>query len=48
MSDFQVAMSTGTLCMDNSLRNSLSVKLGEFVNEVEILKKDRASGTSSQ
>ena len=47
MSNLKVAVCACTLGMDNSLRDSLSVELGEFVDQVEVLKKDGSSGASS-
>jgi hypothetical protein len=48
MSNLKVTVCTSTLSMDNSLRDSFSVELGEFVNQVEVLKKYRSSRSSSQ
>jgi hypothetical protein len=45
--NFKVTMSAGSFSMNNSLGNSLSVELGEFVDQVEVLKEDGSSGTSS-
>ena len=48
MSNLKVAVCPSTLSMDNSLRNSLSVELGEFVDQMEVLKQDGSSGSSCQ
>jgi hypothetical protein len=48
MCHFQIPMSPSTFRMNDSLRDSFSVKLGEFVNKMEVLQKDGASGTSSK
>ena len=48
MGDLKVAMCASTLGMDNSLRDSLSIELGEFVDQMEVLKQDGSSGSSCQ
>jgi hypothetical protein len=40
-------MSAGSFSVNNSLGDSLSVELGEFVDQVEVLKEDGSSGASS-
>lgn len=35
MSNFEVTMGTGSLCMDNALRNALTV---EVCNEIDVMK----------
>lgn len=35
MSNFEVTMGTGSLCMDNALRNALAV---EVCNEIDVMK----------
>jgi hypothetical protein len=42
MGGFKVSVSTGALGMDGSFRDSLSVEVGELVNEVDVIKGDRA------
>jgi hypothetical protein len=37
MGDFEIAMGTMTLSVDNPFRNSFSVELGQLVNQVEVL-----------
>jgi hypothetical protein len=46
VSHLEVAVSTGSLGVDDSLGDSLSVKLGELVNQVEVLEEDGSSGAS--
>jgi len=46
VSHFEVAVGTGSLGVDDSLGDSLSVKLGELVNQVEVLQEDGSSGAS--
>lgn len=41
VSDFKVTVSTGTLSVDDSLRDSLSVEVGKRVNQVEVLQQQR-------
>ena len=48
MSNLKVAVCASTLSMDNSLRDSLSVELGEFVDQMEVLKQDGSSRSSCQ
>lgn len=43
----EFTMSTSALCMDNTLRNTLSVKVSEFINQMEVLKQDGTPRTSS-
>lgn len=40
-------MSASTLGMNNTLRNALSVKVSEFINQMKVLQEDRAPRTSS-
>jgi hypothetical protein len=47
VSHFKIAMCTRALSVNDSLGDPFSVKLGELVNEVEILEEDRSSGASS-
>lgn len=47
MSDFEIAMSSHSLCMSCPFGNSLPVELLEFVNEHIILQKNRATRSSS-
>ena len=42
-----VAVSTGSLSMDNSLGDSLTGEVSKFVEEMEILGKDGAAGSGS-
>jgi hypothetical protein len=42
VSNFEEAMSCGSFCMDNSLWYSLSVKMSEFIDKMEICHGDRA------
>jgi len=41
MGHLEVTVSTSTLCVDNTLRNSLSVEVCEEINVVEVLKQER-------
>ena len=41
MSDLEVAISASAFCMDNSLRNTLAVEMGEKINQVEVLEQQR-------
>lgn len=45
--NLKVSMSACSLGVDDSFRNSLSVKLGELIDKVEVLEEDGASGSSS-
>lgn len=43
--DLTVAVSTGTLSMDNSLWDSLTGKVSKFIEEVEVLSEDGTTGS---
>ena len=45
MGDFEVAVSAGSLGVDDSFGDSLPVEFGEFVDEVEVLEEDGTVGT---
>ena len=45
--NLEEAVSAGSLSVDDSLGDSLSIELCEFVDQVEVLKEQRASGASS-
>jgi len=47
MGDLKVSMSAGSLGVDDSLRNPLSVELRHLVDEVEVLQQHGASGPCS-
>ena len=46
MGDFEDSMSTGSLSVDHSLGDSLSVELCELVNQMHVLEEDGSSGSS--
>jgi len=46
--DLKVAVGTGTLGVDDTLGDALAVKVGELVNQVEVLQEDRAVLASGQ
>jgi len=48
LGDFEITMGTSSLSVDNSFRNSFSVKVSKLVNQVEVLKEDWAVFTSSE
>jgi len=48
MCDFTDTVCTGAFGMYNTLWDSLSCEMSEFVNQVEVLKKDGAVGTGSE
>ena len=46
MSDFELAVSSSALGVDNSLRDTLSGEASKLVKEVEVLDEERAVGAS--
>lgn len=48
MEYLEEAFGTGTSCMDDSLRNSLAIKLCQLLNKVVVLQEHWATYTSSQ
>jgi len=46
VSDFEDTMGCGSLSMHNTLWDSLSVEMGELIDEGEVLQKDGTSWTS--
>lgn len=42
MGHFEITMGTSTLGVDDSLRDSFTVEVGQFVDKVEVLEKNRA------
>lgn len=42
MRDLELAVSTGAFCMDDTLRNTLTVEVSQQVDEVEVLQQQRA------
>jgi hypothetical protein len=46
MSDLKVSMSCSTLGVDSTLGNTLTIEMGELVDQVEVLKKNGTSWTS--
>ena len=46
MCDLKLAISTGTLGVDNALWDTFAVKVGELVDQVEVLEKERAIWTT--
>ena len=47
VSDFEDTMGCGSLSMHNTLWNSLSIEMGELVDECKVLQEDGSPGTSS-
>jgi len=47
VSDLKDTMGTGTLGVDNTLRDTFSVEVSELINKMEILKQDRSPLSSS-
>merc|ERR1711997_974994 len=45
VSNFKISMSTSSLSMDNSFRNTLTSEMGHLVHQVEILHKEGTSWT---
>ena len=45
---FEITMSTSTLGVDDSLRDSFTVEVGQLVDKVEVLEKDRAVFASEE
>jgi len=48
VSNLEVAVGACALGVNDALRDSLSVELGEFVDQVEVLEENRAAGASSE
>ena len=46
ISDLNVAVSTGTLSVHNSLRDALTGEVGELIEEMEVLGEDGTAGAS--
>lgn len=44
--NLKLSISTGTLGVDNALWDTLAVEMGELVDQVEVLEKERAIWTS--
>jgi hypothetical protein len=42
VSNLELAIGTGTLGVDNTLWNTLTVEMSELVNQVEVLEEERA------
>ena len=47
MCDFENTVGSSSLGVNNPLRDSFAVKFGQFINQSEILEKDRPSWPSS-
>lgn len=47
MSNIEVAVSSSSLGVDNSFRDSLTVELSQLVDEVNVLEKEWSSGASA-
>ena len=48
MCDFEIPMGTGSLGVDSSFGDALSIEVGQFVDEVEVGDHDRAPFSSSK
>ena len=47
ISDFDITVGSGTLGVHNSLRDSLTSEVSEFVEQDKVLSEDGSAGTSS-
>lgn len=47
MSNIEVAVSSSSLSVDHSLRDSFAVELGELIDEMDILKEKGSSSSSA-